>query len=90
MAWVRCPMPSNALRVHTEYVLVESLAPKVLCAVAAKTTGSGDWRIFPCPPVPSLNCGGGDRWCRYLSCRNPTCFGSWQLSFLLLGNDTAT
>ncbi|GFV15122.1 hypothetical protein TNCV_3444071 [Trichonephila clavipes] len=27
-AWVRCPMPPNTLRVHTEYVLVKSVGPK--------------------------------------------------------------
>ncbi|GFT95739.1 uncharacterized protein TNCV_311091 [Trichonephila clavipes] len=31
-AWVRCPMPPNALRVHTEYVLVKSVGPKALWA----------------------------------------------------------
>ncbi|GFS71194.1 uncharacterized protein TNCV_5049771 [Trichonephila clavipes] len=29
-AWVRCPMLPNTLRVHTEYVLVKSVGPKVL------------------------------------------------------------
>ncbi|GFU31735.1 hypothetical protein TNCV_1176131 [Trichonephila clavipes] len=28
--WVRCPMPPNTFRVHTEYVLVKSVGPKVL------------------------------------------------------------
>ncbi|GFU10286.1 ATP-dependent DNA helicase [Trichonephila clavipes] len=28
--WVRCLKPPNTLRVHTEYVLVESVGPKVL------------------------------------------------------------
>ncbi|GFX91883.1 uncharacterized protein TNCV_3577131 [Trichonephila clavipes] len=65
--WVRRPMPQNTLRVHTEYVLVKSLGPKVLWAVAAETTSAEDWRIFPCPPAPCLNCGDGDRWCRHLS-----------------------
>ncbi|GFX80177.1 uncharacterized protein TNCV_2108211 [Trichonephila clavipes] len=65
-AWVRCPMPPITLRVHTEYVLVKSVGAKVLWAVAAETTGAGDWRIFPSPPVPCLNCGGGDRWCHHL------------------------
>ncbi|GFV54550.1 hypothetical protein TNCV_955331 [Trichonephila clavipes] len=32
MAWVRCPMPPNTLRVHTEYVLVKSVGPKDLWA----------------------------------------------------------
>ncbi|GFV65210.1 DUF4758 domain-containing protein [Trichonephila clavipes] len=31
-ALVRCPMPPNTLRVHTEYVLVKSVGPKVLWA----------------------------------------------------------
>ncbi|GFU24173.1 uncharacterized protein TNCV_2007591 [Trichonephila clavipes] len=31
-AWVRCPMPPNTLRVHTEYVLIKSGSPKVLWA----------------------------------------------------------
>ncbi|GFW20760.1 uncharacterized protein TNCV_1049811 [Trichonephila clavipes] len=31
-AWVQCPMPPNTLRVHTEYVLVKSVGPKVLWA----------------------------------------------------------
>ncbi|GFW38774.1 hypothetical protein TNCV_3881411 [Trichonephila clavipes] len=26
-----------------------------------ETTCAGGWRIFPSPPVPYLNCGGGDR-----------------------------
>ncbi|GFU42823.1 uncharacterized protein TNCV_3140061 [Trichonephila clavipes] len=65
--WVRFPMPPNTFRVHTEYMLVKSVGPKVLWAVAAETTSAGGWRIFPSPPVPRLNCGGGDRWCRYLS-----------------------
>ncbi|GFT26200.1 hypothetical protein TNCV_1544111 [Trichonephila clavipes] len=30
--WVRCPMPPNTLRVHTENVLVKSVGPKVLWA----------------------------------------------------------
>ncbi|GFS68697.1 hypothetical protein TNCV_1959021 [Trichonephila clavipes] len=30
--WVRCPMPPNTLRVHTEYVLVKSVDQKVLWA----------------------------------------------------------
>ncbi|GFV01673.1 hypothetical protein TNCV_3050661 [Trichonephila clavipes] len=28
-AWVQCPMPPNTHRVHTEYVLVKSVGPKV-------------------------------------------------------------
>ncbi|GFS82598.1 uncharacterized protein TNCV_3602311 [Trichonephila clavipes] len=83
-------MPPNTLRVHTEYVLVKSVGPKVLWAVAAETTGAGDWRIFPSPPVSCLNCGDGDRWCHHLSCRTPTCLRLWQLSFLPFGEDTTT
>ncbi|GFT53475.1 uncharacterized protein TNCV_3324611 [Trichonephila clavipes] len=33
-AWDRCSMPPNTLRVHTEYVLVKSVGPKVLWAVS--------------------------------------------------------
>ncbi|GFU25300.1 uncharacterized protein TNCV_1739441 [Trichonephila clavipes] len=29
-ACVRCPLPPNTLRVHTEYVLVKSVGPKAL------------------------------------------------------------
>ncbi|GFY04332.1 hypothetical protein TNCV_4414201 [Trichonephila clavipes] len=65
-AWVRCPMPPNTLRVHTEYVFV-LVGAKVLWVVAAETMSAGRWRIFRSPPVPCLTCGGGDRWCRYLS-----------------------
>ncbi|GFV42027.1 uncharacterized protein TNCV_1568941 [Trichonephila clavipes] len=66
-AWVRFPIPPNALRVHTEYVLVKPVGPKVLWVVAAETTSAGSRRMFPSPPVPCLNCGGGDRWYRHLS-----------------------
>ncbi|GFU16475.1 hypothetical protein TNCV_836471 [Trichonephila clavipes] len=31
-------MPPNTIRVHTEYVLVKSVGPKVLWAVAVETT----------------------------------------------------
>ncbi|GFT23354.1 uncharacterized protein TNCV_2016421 [Trichonephila clavipes] len=78
-------MPPITLRVHTEYVLVKSVDPKVLWAAAVEITGAGGWRIFPSPPVPCLNCGGGDRWCRI-----PTCLRLWQLSFLPFGKDTIT
>ncbi|GFU09125.1 uncharacterized protein TNCV_1319641 [Trichonephila clavipes] len=61
--WVRCPMPPNTLRVHTEYVLVKSVGPKS-CGLSHERR---DWRIFPSPSVPCRNCGGGDRWCRHLS-----------------------
>ncbi|GFV37693.1 hypothetical protein TNCV_2708081 [Trichonephila clavipes] len=50
-----------------EYVLVKSVGSKVLRAVAVETTSTGDWRIFPSPPVPCLNFGGGYRWCHHLS-----------------------
>ncbi|GFV71360.1 hypothetical protein TNCV_3133511 [Trichonephila clavipes] len=49
-------VPPNILRVHTEYVLVKSVGPKVLWA---EITSAGDWRIFPFPSVPCLNCRGG-------------------------------
>ncbi|GFT50617.1 hypothetical protein TNCV_552021 [Trichonephila clavipes] len=65
-AWVRCPIPPNTLRVPTEYVLLKSVGPKVLWAVAAEITSSGDSRIFPSPPVPCLNCRSGERWCRHI------------------------
>ncbi|GFV16516.1 hypothetical protein TNCV_4785781 [Trichonephila clavipes] len=54
-------MSPNTLRIHTEYVFDKSVGPKVLWAVAAETTGAGDNRIFPSPPVPCLNYGGEDR-----------------------------
>ncbi|GFT13253.1 hypothetical protein TNCV_4077081 [Trichonephila clavipes] len=37
-ACVRYPMPPNTLRVHTEYVLVKSVGPKVSC---------GRWQLKP-------------------------------------------
>ncbi|GFU51866.1 uncharacterized protein TNCV_3733741 [Trichonephila clavipes] len=83
-------MPPNTLRVHTEYGFVKSVGLKVLWVVTAEITGVGAWRIFPSPLVPCLNCGGGDRWCRHLSCRSPNCLKLWQLSFLLFGRDTTT
>ncbi|GFT25240.1 uncharacterized protein TNCV_181101 [Trichonephila clavipes] len=57
-------MPPNTLRIHTEYVLVKSVGPKVLWA---EIMSARDWRIFSSPSVPRLKCGGGDRWCRHLS-----------------------
>ncbi|GFX53124.1 hypothetical protein TNCV_361191 [Trichonephila clavipes] len=45
--WVRNSTPSNTLGVHPEHVLVKSVGPIVLWAVAAETTGAGGWRIFP-------------------------------------------
>ncbi|GFW60940.1 hypothetical protein TNCV_4871511 [Trichonephila clavipes] len=50
-------MPLNALRGHTEYMLVKSVGPKVLCAESREYFSS----------VPFLNCGGGNRRCRHLS-----------------------
>ncbi|GFW17124.1 uncharacterized protein TNCV_2762481 [Trichonephila clavipes] len=58
---VRCPMPQNTLRVHTEYVLVKSVGPKVLWD-ESRVQGTGEY--FPPPSVPCPNC--GDRWCRHL------------------------
>ncbi|GFX17816.1 uncharacterized protein TNCV_2292651 [Trichonephila clavipes] len=29
----------------------------------SRPEGLGDWKIFPYPSVPCLNCGGGDRGC---------------------------
>ncbi|GFX17191.1 hypothetical protein TNCV_2857141 [Trichonephila clavipes] len=75
-AWVRCPMPPNTLRVHTEYVLVESVGSEVLWVVAAKPTGAGDWRVFPTPPIPCLNWGDRDRWCLYQPVEVQTVSGS--------------
>ncbi|GFY25020.1 hypothetical protein TNCV_2692111 [Trichonephila clavipes] len=66
-AWVRCPNLPNNLRVHTEYALIKSVGPKVLWAFAAETTSARHRRIFSSHSVSCLNCGGGDRWCRYLS-----------------------
>ncbi|GFW92647.1 uncharacterized protein TNCV_519641 [Trichonephila clavipes] len=43
-AWVRCPMPPNTLRVHTEYVLVKSVGPEVLWA-ESHVQGTGEY--FP-------------------------------------------
>ncbi|GFY21158.1 uncharacterized protein TNCV_3992021 [Trichonephila clavipes] len=63
-AWVRCPMLPNIFQVHTEYVLVKSVGPKVLWA-ESRVQGTGEF--FPSHSVPYLNCGGGDRWCRHLS-----------------------
>ncbi|GFX20250.1 uncharacterized protein TNCV_1438091 [Trichonephila clavipes] len=57
-------MPPNTLLVHTEYVLVKSVGPKVLWA---EITSAGNWRICLSPSVSCLNFGGGDRWCRHLS-----------------------
>ncbi|GFT72517.1 uncharacterized protein TNCV_973831 [Trichonephila clavipes] len=44
MAWVRCPMPLNTLRVHTEYVLLKSVGSKVLWA-ESRVQGTGEY--FP-------------------------------------------
>ncbi|GFT52248.1 uncharacterized protein TNCV_4275611 [Trichonephila clavipes] len=62
-AWVRYPMLPNALRVHTEHVLVKSADPKS-CGLSHERK---DWRIFPSPSVQCRNHGGRDRWCRHLS-----------------------
>ncbi|GFV00037.1 hypothetical protein TNCV_4057101 [Trichonephila clavipes] len=56
---VRAP---NSRPEGTEYVLVKSVDPKVLWAVAAETRSAGGWRIFSDPPVLCLNCGGEDRY----------------------------
>ncbi|GFU94201.1 hypothetical protein TNCV_2963011 [Trichonephila clavipes] len=39
-------MPPNTIRVHTEYKLVKSVSPQVLWAVAAKTTGAGEYFLL--------------------------------------------
>ncbi|GFU86046.1 uncharacterized protein TNCV_3070481 [Trichonephila clavipes] len=62
-------MPQNTLRLRSEYVLAKSVGPKVLWSVAAEIACAGGWRILPSPQVPCLNCGGGDRKCRHLSCK---------------------
>ncbi|GFU85232.1 uncharacterized protein TNCV_2385391 [Trichonephila clavipes] len=41
-AWVRCPMPPNTLRIHTEYVFVKSVGPKVLWA-ESRMQGTGEY-----------------------------------------------
>ncbi|GFV46374.1 hypothetical protein TNCV_3232631 [Trichonephila clavipes] len=46
----------NTLRVHTEYVLVKSVGPKVLWA-ESRVQGTGEY--FSPLSVPCLNCGGG-------------------------------
>ncbi|GFU59656.1 hypothetical protein TNCV_3186261 [Trichonephila clavipes] len=58
--WVRFPMPPNTLRVHTEYVLVKSVSPKVLLAESRVENISLSFSSC-------LNCGGGNRWCHHLS-----------------------
>ncbi|GFW28416.1 uncharacterized protein TNCV_4640811 [Trichonephila clavipes] len=50
-------MPPNTLRVHTEYVVVNSVGLKS-CGLSHERR---DWRIFPSSSVPCRNCGGGDR-----------------------------
>ncbi|GFV53955.1 uncharacterized protein TNCV_2688241 [Trichonephila clavipes] len=52
-------VPPNTLQVHTEYVLVKSVGPKVLRA-ESRVQGTGE--NFPPLSVPCLNCGGGNRW----------------------------
>ncbi|GFS58988.1 hypothetical protein TNCV_69081 [Trichonephila clavipes] len=59
-AWVRCPMSPNILQVHTEYVLIKSVGPKILWVVAEENTGPGGWRICISLPSPYLNYGGRD------------------------------
>ncbi|GFV09735.1 uncharacterized protein TNCV_2597901 [Trichonephila clavipes] len=49
-------VPPNTLRVHTEYVLVKSVGPKVLWAESL-VQGTGE----NFTSVPCLNCGGGER-----------------------------
>ncbi|GFX44511.1 uncharacterized protein TNCV_4713371 [Trichonephila clavipes] len=39
---VRCPMPQNTFRVHTEYVFVKSVGPKVLWA-ESRVQGTGEY-----------------------------------------------
>ncbi|GFY14416.1 hypothetical protein TNCV_1314701 [Trichonephila clavipes] len=82
-------MPPNTLRMHTEYVLVNSVDPKVSWAVAEKPRVEENISLPSL--VPCLNSGGGDRWCRHLSCKSPTCLRLWQHPFLPFGkNMTAT
>ncbi|GFX53891.1 hypothetical protein TNCV_1598371 [Trichonephila clavipes] len=56
------PVPSNTLRVHTEYVLVKSVGPKILWAESQVQATRENFTSVPC-----LNCGGGDRWWHHLS-----------------------
>ncbi|GFS71647.1 uncharacterized protein TNCV_4270421 [Trichonephila clavipes] len=58
------PVPPNTLPVHTEYVLVKSVGPKVLW-IESRVQGTGE--NFRSTSVPCLICGGGDRWWRHLS-----------------------
>ncbi|GFT93765.1 hypothetical protein TNCV_2111571 [Trichonephila clavipes] len=63
-AWGSMPdAPPNTFQVHTVYVLVKSVGPKVLwlnheCRGLENTSS---------PSIPCLNCGAGNRWCRRLS-----------------------
>ncbi|GFV28406.1 uncharacterized protein TNCV_5071741 [Trichonephila clavipes] len=41
-AWVRCPMPPHTLQIHTVYVLVKSVVPKVLWA-ESRVQGTGEY-----------------------------------------------
>ncbi|GFW31551.1 uncharacterized protein TNCV_4419861 [Trichonephila clavipes] len=54
MAWARCPVSPNTLRVHTEYVLVKS------CELNHECRGL-KYISLPFSVMPK------DRWCRHLS-----------------------
>ncbi|GFU81513.1 hypothetical protein TNCV_4926441 [Trichonephila clavipes] len=45
--WVRDPMPPNTLRVHTLYVLVKSVGPKILWVVTTEIRSTGVGEYFP-------------------------------------------
>ncbi|GFW36629.1 hypothetical protein TNCV_1956291 [Trichonephila clavipes] len=74
------------MRVHTEYVLVESVGPKS-CGLNHKRR---DWRIFPSPSVPCINGEGGDRWCRHLSSLIFTVLNRTVTCVVLKANDRRT
>ncbi|GFT63914.1 hypothetical protein TNCV_2314021 [Trichonephila clavipes] len=51
------PLPPNTLQVHTEYMLIKSVGPKVSWAESQVQELEKISISVPC-----LNCGGGDRW----------------------------
>ncbi|GFW92835.1 hypothetical protein TNCV_1736281 [Trichonephila clavipes] len=81
---IKCPPSTHGVRTR------EISRSKSLMGGHRKNHGCCGWRIFPSPPVPCLNCGEGERWCRHPSRRSPTCLRLWQHSFLSVGMDTPT
>ncbi|GFV05705.1 uncharacterized protein TNCV_2450331 [Trichonephila clavipes] len=65
-ARVQCPMPPNTLRVHMEYALVKSAAPKVLWT-ESRMQGTGEYF----PPFQSHGEAAVAEWYRY---RTVACF----------------